>query len=170
MVVQCENGRVYCSSGGKVKVTDNKGVEMTQIKPPNSNDQALEPDHFKNFINAVHNRKVSELHADCEETHISSALCHTGMISHFMGENAHDEAVREKIKSDNFLAGRYAAMAEHLMANDVNLEKDSITLGPWLTFNPDTELFEKNGDAIDQKANQLTKESYRAPFVVPEKI
>ncbi|NOX99919.1 MAG: Gfo/Idh/MocA family oxidoreductase [Verrucomicrobia bacterium] len=170
VVVQCENGRVYCSSGGKVKVTDNKGVEMTQIKPPNDNDQALEPDHFKNFINAVHSRKVSELHADCEETHISSALCHTGMISHFMGENAHDEAVREKIKSDDFLAGRYAAMAEHLMANDVNLTKESITLGPWLTFNPDTELFEKNGDAIDQKANQLTKESYRAPFVVPEKI
>jgi len=170
VVVQCEGGRVYCSSGGKAKVTDNKGVEMTKIKPPNDKDQALEPDHFKNFINAVRSRKVSELHADCEETHISSALCHTGMISHHLGKLVHDEEVREAIKSNNFLAGRYAAMEEHLRLNEVNLNKDSITLGPMLTFNPESERFEKNADGIDSKANALATRQYRAPYIVPADV
>ncbi len=170
VVVQCEGGRVYCSSGGKVKVTDNKGVETIKIDAKSDGDLALKPSHFENFINAVRSRKVSDLNADCEETHISSALCHTGMISHHLGKAVHDEEVREAIKSNNFLAGRYAAMAEHLMANDVNLEKDTITLGPLLNFNPENERFEKNGEGVDSRANKLATREYRAPYVVPADV
>ncbi len=164
MVIQCEGGRVYCGRS-KVKVTDNQGKEITKIEGSTSSGG-----HFNNFIEAVRSRKTSDLFADCEETHISSALCHTGLISHQLGQQMHDSEVREAIKSDSLLAGRYAAMEEHLRLNDVDLGKENISLGPWLKFNPDSEQFEGNDGGLDAKANKLATREYRAPYIVPEKV
>jgi hypothetical protein len=146
-------------------VTDNKGKEITKIEGSTSSGG-----HFANFIEAVRSRKVSDLHADCEETHISSALCHTGLISHQLGQQIHDVEVREAIKSDTFLAGRYAAMEEHLRLNEVDLSKETISLGPWLKFNPDSEQFEGNDGGVDAKANKLATRVYRAPYIVPKEV
>ena len=164
MVIQCEGGRVYCGRS-KVVVTDNKGKEITKIEGSSSSGG-----HFENFIKAVRSRKSSDLNADCEETHISSALCHTGLISHQLGQQVHDAEVRDAIKSDSFLAGRYAAMEEHLRLNEVDLSKETISLGPWLKFNPDSEQFEGNDGGLDAKANKLATRVYRAPYIVPEKV
>lgn len=164
VVVQCEGGRVYCSSGGKTKVTDNKGKEITKMEAEESRDG-----HFENFIKAVRSRKMSDQNAEVEETHLSSALCHTGLISHQLGAPLHDGEVRERIKGDSLLSDRYAAMEEHLGKNGVNLDEETITLGPWLKFNPKTEWFEGNGD-LDVKANALATRTYRNPYVVPEEV
>jgi len=164
VVVQCEGGRVYCSSGGKSKVTDNEGKEITKIEGDSNRET-----HFDNFMKAVRSRKMENLNADCEKTHISSALCHTGLISHRLGEQLHDGEVRERIKEDSLLSERYASMQDHLAKNGVNLDKESITLGPWLKFNPETEWFEGNGD-LDAKANELASRTYRYPYVVPKKV
>lgn len=161
VVVVCEDGNVYCSAGGKVKVTDAKGKELEAPKALPSEDI------FVNFMNAVRSGKRDEQYAECEETHISSALCHTGLISHELGSQVSDGQVREEIKGDAVLTDRYAAMEEHLGLNGVKLDSEKITLGPWLKFNPDTEWFEGNGD-LDAKANKLARPSYREPFVVPE--
>ena len=80
VVVVCEGGSVYTSAGGKVRIKDANGTEMEVPKPHDSEDI------FANFISAVKSRKVEDQYADCEETHISSALCHTGLISHRLGE------------------------------------------------------------------------------------
>lgn len=161
VVVVCEGGHVYVSSGGKVKVTDKKGKEMEAPK-------AFEADDiFVNFMKAVKAGKRDGLYADCEETHYSSALCHTGLISHQLGAGMHDGEVRDQIKSDALLSERYAAMADHLGRNDVNLDSETIVLGPMLKFNPETEWFEGNGD-LDARANQLARPNYREPYVVPE--
>ena len=58
-------------------------------------------------------------------------------------------------------------MEEHLGRNGVNLDEETITLGPLLKFNPDTERYEGN-DGLDEKANQLATRDYRKPYVVPE--
>jgi predicted dehydrogenase len=42
-------------------------------------------DHFANFIAAVRARKPEILHADIEEGHFSSALCHLGNMSYRLG-------------------------------------------------------------------------------------
>ena len=63
-------------------------------------------------------------------------LCHTGLISHRLGEDLHDGEVRERIEGDSLLSERYAAMQDHLAKNEINLDKESITLGPSLKFNP----------------------------------
>src|SRR5690606_38769562 len=157
VVVACEGGFVYTGAGGKIKVKDADGKEMPAP-------EALETeDIFANFIAAVKSRKVEEQYADCEETHISSALCHTGLISHRLGTALKKEEVLEKIKDDALLTDRFTSMSDHLGRNGVDLTKESIVFGPMVKFNPETEWAEGNGD-LDAPANALATREYRAPF------
>jgi len=161
VVVVCEGGNVYTSAGGKVAVTDAEGKEMDA--PP-----SLERgDIFENFIEAVRSGKPDGLYADCEETHVSSALCHTGLISHRLGSLLKHEEIRERIGADAVLAARYESMADHLAQNGVDVTKQGVVAGPMLKFNPESEWFEGNGD-LDEPANRLATREYRAPYVVPE--
>lgn len=161
VVVVCEGGSVYTSAGGKVLMKDADGNKM---EPP----AAVETeDIFTNFITAVKSRKMEDLHADCEETHISSALCHTGLISHRLGALQSNDEILEQIKSDATLTERYESMGDHLAKNGVDTGAKSIVLGPMLKFNPETEWAEGNGD-LDAPANRLATRVYREPFVVPE--
>lgn len=161
VVVVCEGGNVYTSSGGQVAVTDKDGKAMDNPEPKKMDDI------FTNFINAVKSRKREEQYAECEETHISSALCHTGLISHRLGSQMKNDEALERIKSDSVLTERYKSMADHLAKNEVDLTKEGITVGPMLKFNPDTEWAEGN-DGLDEQANALATREYRAPYIVPE--
>jgi hypothetical protein len=106
---------------------------------------------------------VDDLHADILEGHLSSALCHTGNISHRLGQAQNPDAILETIKGDKFAAETFERMKEHLAKNDVDLSKDKLTLGPVLKMNGKTERF------IDHDAaNAMLKDTYREPFVVPE--
>lgn len=161
VVVVCEGGHIYTNAGGKVQVTDAEGKKMDSPEP-------LEMDDiFENFIKAVKSRKPEDQYAESEETHISSALCHTGNISHRLGERLGDGEIRERIQGDQVLTERYASMAEHLGKNGVEVDGKVVTLGPMLKFNPDTERAEGNGD-LDGPANALCTREYREPYVVPE--
>lgn len=161
VVVVCEEGLVYTNAGGSVKMKDNNGKDLEVPKPFESED------NFTNFISAVKSRKVEDQNADCEETHISSALCHTGLISHRLGAALNRGEAMERIKSDATLTERFGSMADHLEKNEVDLKKDGLLTGPMLKFNPETEWAEGNGD-LDEAANKLARREYREPFVVPE--
>jgi len=161
VVVACEGGFVFTDAGGKVKIKDLDGKEMPAPEAFKTEDI------FENFISAVKSRKVEEQYADCEETHLSSALCHTGLISHRLGAALKKEEVLEKIKDDALLTERFGSMADHLGRNGVDLAKERIVLGPMLKFNPATEWAEGNGE-LDAPANQLATREYRAPYTVPE--
>lgn len=163
VVVVCEGGSVYTSSGGKVQIKDADGKEM---EVPESHDSE---DIFANFISAVKSRKVEDQFADCEETHISSALCHTGLISHRLGSLMSKGEIIEQIKGDKVMEERFDSMADHLNANGVDVNGASTVYGPMLKFNPDTEWAEGNGK-LDTMANKLVTREYRAPFIVPEVI
>ncbi|MBL9152994.1 MAG: Gfo/Idh/MocA family oxidoreductase [Verrucomicrobiales bacterium] len=161
VVIVCEGGNLFADAGGKVMVTDKEGKKMDAPKAIESDDI------FTNFIKAVRSRKREDQYAESEETHLSSALCHTGLISHQLGQTMSQGEILERIKGDDLLADRYASMADHLGQNGVNLDQNKLTLGAWLKFNGDTEWFEGNGD-LDGPANKLARPEYRDPYVVPE--
>ena len=144
-----------------MKITDRDGKAMETPK------SLPTEDIFTNFITAVKSRNIEDQYADCEETHISSALCHTGLISHRLGERLSNDEILERIKSDSTLTERYQSMADHLRANEVAIDEKKVVLGPMLKFNPESEWAEGNGD-LDSPANRLATREYRAPFVVPE--
>ena len=53
----------------------------------------------------------------------------------------------------------------HLAANGVDIKKDQAILGQFLQFDSKAERFVDN-----EKADELLKDEYRKPFVVPESV
>src|SRR5207249_4297629 len=84
--------------------------------------------HFANFLKACKSRSYADLHADIEEGHLSSALCHLGNISYRLGRTG------DVAKADLDGEGKetLARMLEHLKENKV--ENPQVTVGKRLTF------------------------------------
>jgi len=160
VVVRCEGGHITVPSYTSSTAYDKSGKEIKKWTETKGGGEAP---HFKNFVEAVRSRKHEELYADILEGHLSSALCHTGNISHRLGQKAATGVIREQIKGDREATATVDRMIEHLKANEVNIDTDKLTLGPVLKMNPKTEKFIGNADAD----KQLTRD-YRKPFVVPE--
>lgn len=57
-------------------------------------------DHFANFVQAVRNRKQSDLNAPYEEVRKSAALCHLANIAYRTGRTLEFDPVKENFKSD----------------------------------------------------------------------
>jgi predicted dehydrogenase len=157
VVVDCEGGSIVIPSYTKAIVCDKEGKEIKTYEEGG--------DHFENFIQAVRSRKRTDLHADIAEGHISAALCHTGNISHRVGQPLSPEGILDAIKGNSELAESLGRMEEHLGANKVDLRQTPLMMGAVLKMNPKTELFTNNS-----KANELLTCEYRKPFVVPDKV
>jgi predicted dehydrogenase len=159
IVVQCEDG-YFAGGGGGGWVYDNDGNKIKQFKG-----QAGEG-HHQNFINAVRSHKVSDLNADIEKGHLSSALCHMGNASHRIGKHMSIDEIRNSIDNEHVMDS-FERMVDHLNANNIDFEREPLTMGPMLSMDPDSEMFV--GDMSDM-ANMYIKRNYREPFVVPENV
>ncbi len=118
--------------------------------------------HHENWTRAIRSRKPAELNAEILEGHLSSALCHTANISHRLGKKQDPGAILEKVKANREAADSFERMREHLAKNGVDIAKDQLTLGEFLTMDPKTEKFIGNADA-----DKLLTRDYRKPYVVP---
>jgi hypothetical protein len=156
VVVQCENGYVVSTSSyGRAKAFSNEGDEIESWRG--------DGDHFDNFLSAVRSGKRSDLNADVLEGHLSSALCHTGGISHQLGEPRTAKEILESVGKHERLRDSVERMLAHLRANEVNVDEPVVTAGAWLEMDPQTERFTNNS-----AANEMLRRADRAPFVVPE--
>jgi hypothetical protein len=155
--IHCEGGLVHVPNYNGAIAYDKNGKKIVEFKGSES--------HYANLIKAIRSRKLSDLHADILEGHLSSALCHTGNISYRLGQHKSPDEIREAIKGDSVALEAVGRMQEHLAANGVDLGKTPLTLGPVLKMNPETERFIGNADA-----DKLLTRDYREPFVVPENV
>jgi predicted dehydrogenase len=161
VIVQCENGYWAAGDGGGY-VWDN-------------NDQRTDKrftgggggGHHKNFIDAVRSRKVNDLNADIEKGHLSSALCHMGNVSYRLGKKMSVSEARSSLGNNEYVLDSFDRMIEHLKVNEVDLDKELITMGPMLTMNPEKEQFVGEGSDM---ANMYIKRNYREPFIVPDVV
>ncbi len=154
VVIECEGGWVRIPNYESATVYDSSGKELKKFSRGG--------DHFANFVAAVRSRKTTDLNAPILEGHLSSALCHTGNISHRLGQSLGPEAIRDRLKDNPIFADAFGRMVEHLQLNEVDLAATPLAIGPALTLNPSTETFVGNPEA-----NKLLREEGRAPFVVP---
>jgi len=160
VIVQCENGYWTAGDGGGWVWDNNDKRTDKQISGGGGGS------HHQNFIDAVRSHKVSDLNADIEKGHFSSALCHMGNISYRLGRKMSISEARNSIDND-YVMDSFERMLEHLKVNEVDLEKEPITMGPMLTMDPRKETFV--GEYSDW-ANMYVKRNYREPFVVPDRV
>jgi predicted dehydrogenase len=153
IVVECEGGYVVVPDYMHAIAYDKDGKEIKRFQGYTS--------HFENFIKAVRTRNESELNAPIREGHLSSSLCHTANISYRLGSHASADATREQIKGDRDDLPTFNRMAEHLAANNVDLDKTPATLGQVLKMNPGNEKFIQA-----KKANYLLARAPREPFII----
>jgi predicted dehydrogenase len=124
--------------------------------------------HFANFLKAVRSRKVSELNADILEGHQSTALCHIGNISYRLGRWTSPGEIEKELsqmKAREDALETFARTRQHLVENNVDLEKSKLTLGPLLRLDAEEEKFLANASA-----DALLAREYRKPFVVPASV
>ncbi len=158
--IQCEGGYFACDDGGGW-IYDNDGKKIKQFTGQGGKG------HHENWIKAVRSRKVSDLNGDIEVGHLSASLSHLANTSYRLGKKATPDEIKQTIGDNTEMADSFNRMLEHLAANEVDLDKEPITIGPMLTMNPEKERYE--GDYGDM-ANMFIKRNYREPFVVPESV
>ncbi|HJT34092.1 MAG TPA: Gfo/Idh/MocA family oxidoreductase [Pirellulales bacterium] len=118
-------------------------------------------DHFGNFLAAVRSRRYDDLHADIEQGHLSSALCHLGNISYRLGEQTPLAEMVGRLNGYAQASEDFQRFADHLKANGVS-DTTVGRLGASLQFDPAEEKFVANS-----AADELLTRDYRAPFIVP---
>jgi predicted dehydrogenase len=121
--------------------------------------------HFANFVKAVQSRNVSDLNADIEEGHLSSALCHLGNISYRLGTQADFNPRTKAFGDDKDAYDTLARMEEHLTGNHIKLNETRYQLGRKLAIDTGAETF-----VNDKEADALLTRPYRPPFVVLAKV
>ncbi len=122
-------------------------------------------DHFGNFIEAVKNRSMSSLHADIEEGHLSSALCHLGNISYKLGTQV--PTLIKPVFKNPAAQETFERYEKHLADNGINLAEARYQAGPTLKIDSKREMFIGN---LSKEANVHLTRDYRKGFVVPEKV
>ena len=164
VILQGTDGYAVIPNYTDARFYDADGNQTDSLSMPGGR-QANER-HFRNWLDAIAADDRSMLNGDILEGHLSSALCHTGGISHLTGSKATDIEIREAIAGDNPLyVDSYDRMAQHLAANEVAIGDEVLTLGLDLTMDPQKETFTGDNAA---EANPMLKREYREGFAVPE--
>ncbi len=89
-----------------------------------------------------------------------------GNVSYRLGKKMSVSEARRCIDNE-YVMDSFNRMVEHLRVNEVDLEKELITMGPMLTMNPEKERFVGE---YSEMANMYLKRNYREPFVVRNKV
>jgi predicted dehydrogenase len=89
-------GHLHMNADGRFRITlgRNKQPEPDVEYPPNI-------DHFQNFAEAVRARDPKLLHAEIEETALSTALCHLGNISYRVGRDLRFDPAKMQFVGDS---------------------------------------------------------------------
>ncbi|MBL7186004.1 MAG: Gfo/Idh/MocA family oxidoreductase [Phycisphaerae bacterium] len=160
MVIQCEGGYFAGGRGGGWAY-DNDGKRTRQFP----GDGGI--GHQANFIEALRSRNISDLRADVLEGHVTATLCHMANISYRLGRKESPERIAEAVAGNDLLAEAFERCLKHLKANEVDLQREPMTIGPALTFDNKSEEFV--GEFADL-ANMYLRRNYREPFVMPDQV
>ncbi|HEX9795064.1 MAG TPA: Gfo/Idh/MocA family oxidoreductase [Planctomycetota bacterium] len=158
-VIECEHGWVAMDTA-RAWAHDSEGALLRTFE---AGPDAVRT-HVANFLDCVQRRAPQDLANGILGGHLSSALCHTGNISHRVGRITEPEAIKAQFAS-GFAAKTYARLVEHLAGRGLDLATLEPVLGADLRMDPATERF-----VGAPMADLLLSRNYRAPFVVPAAV
>jgi predicted dehydrogenase len=144
--------KFYPKSGGKEhEVT----VEPVQVTPGGA---------FGSFISCIRNHTPGAVNAPILQGHYAAALCHLANISYRLGKEFPFSHEPECLTNPQ-VAESFEMIKRNLKGVGVNLDKTNYRMGRTLSIDPQTERF-----IGDPEADKLLTQTYRAPYVVPEKV
>jgi predicted dehydrogenase len=152
--LECEGGELVAyHGGGSAKIFDKAGKQVREFKGANN--------HYANFVKAVRANDASLLAADVEHGRVSSTLCHQGLASHMLGRPGTADEALNAMEAVAGLPGRLAVdrLCTHLRANEVDIDRPTLTIGAALVFDPATERHVGRPDADD-----LLERPSRGPY------
>lgn len=161
LIIECEGG-YYAGGRGGGSAHDPSGKVIQKFKGDGGST------HAANFIDAVRSRKPTDLKAEIEQIHFSSAWCHLGNISWRLGAGADLDEARARLKDFQPWQDLVGELPAHLAANEVALQKGDLRVGPMLELDAEKETF--IGNTATPEALALLRREYRGEFVVPEKV
>lgn len=154
-VIHCENGFVAES-----KAYDNDCKAIHKFENFQTG-----PDHMKNFIESVRAGKLTKDVLHVSHGHHAAALAHLANISYRLGQTLSTDEIRERLATDKAGLETFGTFVENLEANNIDLNVDKVSVGPWLDFDPVSETF--TGEFAEE-ANKLAMDDYAAGFELPE--
>lgn len=162
IAVFCEGGYYFNAA-----VFDNDGKEVRRFEPSKADTAPGARRPQANFINAMRTRKNADLKTDIEHGHLSAAFCHMGNCSFTSGKPVSFDEAKSTLAENPHAAAALARMQAHLTANGVDPANTPLTVGPVLTMDSRTERFTGKDS---ERGNLFLKDSYRGPFVIPERV
>ena len=130
-IIRCENGYVANRSSGGTAAYDNSDKLIQKFEPTS-------PDLRTNFLDAVRSRRAEDLVCPVLQGHYSASLVHMSNISYRLGKEMPREEIRETIKGEKTVTEAFDRFLTHLDANEIDLKKTPIRMGPMLTMDPQT--------------------------------
>ena len=121
--------------------------------------------HYQNFLQAVQSQDASLLNAPIEEGHLSSALCHTGGVSHQLGVALPVQDIQSQFSHESkMFEDSVNRMLQHLKANEaVDNGAAEVVWGNELLMDPKAETIIENSRAADMMSRE-----YRDGFEISE--
>ena len=161
LIVECEGG-YYTGNRGGGSVFDPSGKKIQTFKGDGGKT------HAANFIAAVRSRKASELKAEVEAIHYSSAWCHLGNISYRLGQKYSRDQAEAAVKDFQPWNDVIADFHEHLKKNELDDSKLDIRMGPMLEIDAQKETF--IGETATPEALALLTREFRKGYEVPMNV
>ncbi len=146
-------GNTYISPSGEEQRVEGEPAELT----PGGN--------YGSFINACRANDPSMSNADMEVAHYSSLLGHVMNNSYRIGKPAPFNAKAGRFGDDKLAYEEFMKVHE-IMRDGVGIPEDGAEyiVGPWLTFDPETEMF--TGEHAEE-ANKLVRDPRMEEFDIP---
>jgi len=124
-------------------------------------------DHFGNFIDACIQRDSALLFASASEGHLSAGISHLGNISYYLGEKQKMSVaeLQKELEARSSAVENLSTLertVQHLRDNGVDLDQYPMSLGKYLEFDPQKEVFTNAPEA-----NVLLGREYRQGFECP---
>ena len=166
IVAHCEGGYLSGLSGFAAHDADGKVIRKFAA-------EGSGPGHVRNFLAAVRNRRPQDLVAPVEIGHASASVCHYGNISLRSGKPASPSQIASKLEAIPAAAELGRGLQKHLGAHGFDLERQPLTLGPWLELDVSRDgisALEPGAEARLDYARYLLRETHRPPYAIPEKV
>ncbi len=161
LIIECENG-YYAGGrgGGSAHQPDGKMIRRF------SGDGGGR--HAANFIAAVRSRKSSDLAAEIEQGHYSSAWCHLANLSWRLGKSGDIDMAKAQLRNFEPWQQIIEELPAHLAANEITMKPGELRVGRMLEIDPAKETL--ISDSATPEALALLKREYRKGFEVPDKV